>query len=84
MARPKKSKVTEIPAQPKQETQEETTQRLFNELNQFANPLYNWLISNFDENTSIVIKKGKVVVWHDMMVMNIVDEVKEDGSKDEK
>ena len=81
MARKKKvDNVVDIPQTPPvEETKEELTKRLFEELNNLSNPLYNWLINNFDENTSILVKKGSVTIQHDTMLMNILEGEAENG-----
>lgn len=85
MARKKKAdNIVDIPQTPpveetKEETKEELTKRLFEELNNLSNPLYNWLINNFDENTSILVKKGSVTIQHDTMLMNILEGEAENG-----
>ena len=67
------------PKAPVEETKEELTKRLFDELNNLSNPLYNWLINNFDVNTSILVKKGSVTIQHDTMLMNILEGEAENG-----
>ena len=68
------------PEAPVEETKEELTKRLFKELNELSNPLYNWLINNFGTNTSIELKKGSITIKHDTMLMTVL-EGEDNGSK---
>ena len=82
MARKKKAdNIVDIPQTPPvEDTKEELTKRLFKELNELSNPLYNWLINNFDTNTSIELKKGSITIKHDTMLMTVL-EGEDNGSK---
>lgn len=71
---PKQDKPVDMSQTVAPETVEQRNERLFSELNQLANPLYNWLAENFTENTSVEVRKGKITIKHDLMVLTVVDE----------
>ena len=66
--------MVEVPAEEVKESKEDATKRLFAELQELVRPLYNWLVTNFDANTSIDIRRERILVLHDSMVLNVVNE----------
>lgn len=71
---PTTEQINEVPVENTKETREDATKRLFSELQELVKPLYNWLATNFDANTSIEVRREVVRILHDSMILNVVNE----------